>query len=222
MPELARKFPRTGPWSDLFKQEMGFLMLAAATYFAAGRLIAGPQFFWAVVLMMAIAAVFLMARTVQLTPNAMPVAIVSTLAVVLVAAPLWWTMKITAAAGQFTHFTDEAFQQARSSGKPVLVKFTANWCSTCQVIEGTVFRDDHVWQVLKDRGFEVMKVDFSTSEDVPGHDLLLELNPAGGIPLTAIYTPGNAKPVVLSSVYTSEELLNTLNRSASVARASAE
>src|SRR4029079_11723689 len=40
MPELARKFPRTGPWSELFKQMMGFLMLAAAAYFAGGRLVA--------------------------------------------------------------------------------------------------------------------------------------------------------------------------------------
>jgi thiol:disulfide interchange protein len=230
-PELARKFPRTGPWSELFKQMMGWMMLAAGMYFAAGRLIHGPEFFWAVVFIVAIASLFLMARTVQLSNNALPVGVASVLAVAMLAAPLWWTIKITGlgagsasasiAGTGFIPFTDSAFQSARDSGKPVLVKFTANWCSTCQVIEGTVFRDSDVWQTLKDRNFAVMKVDFSTSEDVPGHDLLLKLNPAGGIPLTAIYFPGRNDPVVLASVYSSKELLDAV-KSAPGASAAAD
>jgi thiol:disulfide interchange protein DsbD len=221
MPELARRFPRTGPWSELFKQMMGWLILVAATYFAAGRLIHGPDFFWAVVFVVAIASLFLMARTVQLSKEARPVGIAAVLAVAMLAAPLWWTAKITGiasgtsaalpAGAGFVPFTDDAFKSARDAGKPVLVKFTANWCSTCQVIEGTVFRDPAVWQTLKDRGFEVMKVDFSTSEDIPGHDLLLQLNPAGGIPLTALFVPGRKEPVVLASVYNSRELLDAVN-----------
>src|SRR5439155_25068290 len=49
LPEIARKFPRTGPWAELFKQMMGFLLIAAAAYFAGGRLVHGPQFWWLVV-----------------------------------------------------------------------------------------------------------------------------------------------------------------------------
>src|SRR5205814_2735179 len=33
-PELARRFPRTGPWAELVKQMMGFLLIASAVYFA--------------------------------------------------------------------------------------------------------------------------------------------------------------------------------------------
>lgn len=217
-PELAKKFPRTGPWSELFKQMMGFLLLASAAYFGAGRIIHGPGFWWVVVAVIAVAAVYLMARTVQLTPNARPVAISAAIAVAMLGGSLWWTAKITGltqpavagASGTWTEYSDDAFAKLRDSGKPVLVKFTANWCGTCQYIEGTVFRDPQVWQSLKSHDVTPVKVDL-TNEGAPGKDLLLKLNPAGGIPLTAIFVPGRAEPIVLASVYSSAELLKVLD-----------
>jgi thiol:disulfide interchange protein DsbD len=220
MPEVAQRFPRTGPWSDLFKQTMGFLMIAAAVFFAAGRLIHGPEFFWAVVFVVAIASLYLIARSIQLTKEARPVMIAIVLAMTMLGASLWWTARITgltasgsaiALEGGFHAYSDDAFKAARDSGKPVLVKFTANWCGSCQLIEGSVFRDPQIWKVLKDRGFEVMKVDFSDDSDAPGKALLLSLNPAGGIPLTAVYGPHSNTPVVLASVYSSGELLQALD-----------
>lgn len=219
MPEVAQKFPRTGPWSDLFKQTMGFLMIAAAVYFAAGRLIHGPDFFWAVVFVIAVASLYLMARSVQLTKDARPVMIAIVIGMAMLSGSLWWTARITGllaggssamAGGAFDAYSDDAFKAARDSGKPVLVKFTANWCGSCQLIEGSVFRDPQIWKALKDRGFEVMKVDFSDDSDAPGKTLLLSLNPAGGIPLTAVYGPHSDSPVVLASVYSSQELLDAL------------
>lgn len=218
-PELAKRFPRTGPWSELFKQMMGFMLLAAAAYFGAGRLIHGTGFWWVVVAVIAVAALYLMARTVQLTPNARPVGIAAALAVAMVGGSVWWTARITGltqpalagGAGEaWQAYSDDAFNQLRASGRPVLVKFTANWCATCQVIEGTVFRDPKIWQALKSHDVAAIKVDL-TAEDAPGQDLLLKLNPAGGIPLTAIFVPGQGEPIVLASVYSSEELLKALD-----------
>jgi thiol:disulfide interchange protein len=221
-PELARRFPRTGPWPELFKQMMGFLVLAAAAVFAGGQLIEGVNFWWVIVPVVAVAAVYLVARTVQLAKGALAVGISSTLAVVMLMATLGWTLNVTgllqrdtggagAAAHHFTPYTPVAFDAARAAGKPVLVKFTANWCLTCQYIEGSVFRDENVWSTLDRDGVVVMKVDL-THANPDGSKLLLTLNPAGGIPLTAIWSPGQDKPIVLASVYTSSELLEALTR----------
>lgn len=228
-PELAKRFPRTGPWSELFKQMMGFMMLAAAAYFAGGRLMHGTGFWWLVVAVVAVAALFLVARTVQLTPNSRPVVVSAALAVAMLGATLWWTAKITGltqpaiagVAASWTPYSDDAFERLRGSGKPVLVKFTANWCATCQVIEGTVFRDPAVWESLKSHNVATVKVDL-THDDAPGKDLLLKLNPAGGIPLTAIFTPGKDEPLVLASVYSSAELLRALDAAVPPALAASE
>jgi len=217
-PELAKRFPRTGPWSELFKQMMGFMLLAAAAYFGAGRIIHGADFWWVIVAVIAIASLYLMARTVQLTKNAAPVVVSAILAVLMLGGSLWWTAKITglasggnvSALAEWHPYSDATFEQARASGKPVLVKFTANWCASCQFIEGSVFRDPQVWRALKAHEVTAIKVDL-TDEDAPGKSLLLKLNPAGGIPLTAIFTPGHDQPLVLASVYTSGELLKALD-----------
>lgn len=221
-PELARRFPRTGPWSELFKQMMGFMLLAAAAYFAAGRLVHGPEFWWIVVAMVAVASLFLVARTVQLSKNAAPVAVSSVLAIAMLGGVLWWTAQITglgapanAAAGglktQWVPYSTEKFEALRREGKPVLVKFTANWCATCQVVEGTVFKNPAVWDSLARHDVVAMKVDL-TEEDAPGNDLLLKLNPGGGIPLTAVFSPRLQQPILLSSIYKSDALLDAIDK----------
>ena len=223
-PELARRFPRTGPFSELFKQMMGFLLLASAAYFAAGRLIHGPEFFWAVVAVVAVSALYLVARTVQLTKNAVPVAVSSALAILLLGTSLWWTAKITGigtapaavatrggAKADWVPYSSERFAALRAEGKPVLVKFTANWCATCQVVEGTVFKDPAVWDALAQHDVVAMKVDL-TDDDAPGKDLLLKLNPAGGIPLTAVFSQKLPQPILLSSIYRSDALLSAIDR----------
>jgi thiol:disulfide interchange protein len=217
MPEVARKFPRTGPWSELFKQMMGFLLLASAMYFAAGRLIHGPQFWWAVTAVIAAGAVFLVGRTIQLMPTSRAITVSSVIAVLMLGAMMVWTLRITARSGEWHEYSDADFNSLRSGGKPVLVKFTANWCGTCQLIEGNVYRDPEVWKQIQRHDVTPMKVDFSTSTDAPGRDLLLSLNPTGGIPLTAIYGPSGKEPVVLESVYSTAELLRALDQATGTA-----
>jgi thiol:disulfide interchange protein DsbD len=218
-PELARRFPRAGAGAELFKQMMGFSLLIAAAFFAGGRLIHGAGFWWFVTAVVAVAALFLLARTVQITKSAGAVALSSMLAVAMVGGSAWWSARVTglgqggggavAANATWTPFSTEAFDAARTAGKPVLVKFTANWCATCQVIEGTVFADAGVWDELHKKDVVTLKADFS-EENPEAQKLLLSLNPSGGIPLTAVYVPGRQRPVVLASVYTSETLLAVL------------
>jgi thiol:disulfide interchange protein len=45
-----------------------------------------------------------------------------------------------------------------------------------------------------------------TDGDEPAIALVGELNPAGAIPLTAIYPPGKPEPVLLTGIYTADDL----------------
>lgn len=226
VPELAQKFPRTGPVSELFKQMMGFLLLASAVYFGAGRLVHGPSFWWLVVAVIAVAALFLVARTTQITRGALGLAVSCTIAVVMLGGSLWWTVSVTglAATGtnpstgggdasrtvdHWTPFSEEALSSARAAGQPVLVKFTANWCATCQVIEGTVYSQSSTWDELSARGLVTLKADLGET-DAPGWPMLRRLNPAGGIPLTAIWPAKSDQPIVIGSIYTQTELFDAV------------
>ena len=90
------------------------------------------------------------------------------------------------AIGSFQPYSPELFASLQKQHKIVLIKFTANWCATCQLIEASVFHDPSVWEELKANNVVALKGDFS-QENPTAMELLKSLNPGGGIPLTAIY-----------------------------------
>jgi hypothetical protein len=54
-----------------------------------------------------------------------------------------------------------------------------------------------------------------TDGDEPAIPLLGELNPAGAIPLTAIYAPGKPEPVLLNGIYSTEDLQRAIQEAVS-------
>jgi len=77
-PKLVEKIPRTGPASEVVKQVLGLLMLAAGVFFAASGLIGllaqypylGPALhWWIITLLLGATAFWLSYRTFQLSPS---------------------------------------------------------------------------------------------------------------------------------------------------------
>lgn len=237
-PEAARRFPRVGPWSELFKQMLGFILLAFTVFFAAGRFLHGGGPWWAVVPITMLAGLYLMARTVQLSKDARPVAISSFLSMAMVTIAVMIALRFTdtsfASASSarggvassesvaWTPYSEDAFNAARKANKLVLVKFTANWCLNCQYVEATVFHDPDAIASLRKHDVVTLKADL-TEDEAAGWPRLRSISSTGGIPLTAIYAPGYEKPVPISAVYTTATLVKTLDqldatRTASAAR----
>jgi thiol:disulfide interchange protein len=234
-PQAARRFPRVGPWSELFKQMLGFMLLGFTVFFATGRLTDSAMLWWSVVPVAVLAGAYLMARTVQLSREARAVGISSVLAVGMVTATVLIACRFSgvfdqrpagvtgAASGAiaWVPYSDAALAAARQQGKIVLVKFTANWCFNCKLIEGNVYHDSDALQALRKYDVVTLKADL-TEQHAPGEKRLLELEPSGGIPLTAIYAPGYDKPIQITSVYTTATLVNTLDQLGHVSTAKAE
>jgi thiol:disulfide interchange protein DsbD len=227
-PEVARRFPRTGPWSELFKQILGFVLLGFTVFFAAGRFVHPAGQWWAAVPVMVMAALYLMARTVQLSKDARPVAISSVFAVLLVLAPVLVACRFsgffdasegsvgangrTVAGVNWVPYSDSALEAARAANKIVLVKFTANWCLNCQTVELNVFHDADAITALRKHDVVTIKADLSDEHALGWSRLHELLGPSAGIPLTAIYAPGYDKPVQIDSVYTTSTLVKTLDQ----------
>jgi thiol:disulfide interchange protein len=211
-PSLARWVPRTGPWSAVLKQMMGFLLLAVAVYFAGGRLASNKEFFWFVFAVVVAAMIFLVLRSIQLSRGPWPVVTSFVAAVAVIWVSLSITLRLLGGLA-WQPYSDQAFAAARASGKPVLVEFTANWCPNCLSIEASVYHDPRTRAAISKYDVILIRADL-TSEDAPGWPKVNELNPGGGIPLTAIYSAHEAAPDKLTSLYTSQNLIDALKRAA--------
>jgi thiol:disulfide interchange protein DsbD len=169
------------------------------------------------------AALYLMARTVQISKEARPVGIASIISVAMVTASVLVACRFSGvfdprpvggsdtASVAWVPYSDPTLDAARKAGKIVLVKFTANWCLNCQFVEANVYHDPDAIAALRKHDVVTVKADL-TKDDAPGWARLRELSATGGIPLTAIYVPGYDKPIQISSVYTTQTLLKTLDQ----------
>jgi thiol:disulfide interchange protein DsbD len=220
LPELARKLPRSGPWSELVKQCMAFLILAVAAYFAAGQLVHGTRFVWAVFAVIACGAVFLVVRAFMLSQRLRPRLIAGAIAALVASGAYGFARHFSAPELiSWQPYSEQVFREATQQGRVVMLEFTANWCTNCIELEARVLRNPRVAaeiERLGRLGVIAIRADLSR-DDAPGWQKLQEIAPSGGIPLTVIYSPRHP-PIHLSSIYTTDHLIASLARAAEYQR----
>ncbi len=238
-PALVNRIPRTGPASELVKQFMGLLLLAAAAYFVGSGLIilamdepyiSKQLHFWAVAVFAVIAGLWLIMRTFTITKKATPRIAFSIIGLLLAAGSILFALDRTAnarhewemrsssqrsddfTAGAWNDYTPERFAAARKAGHIVVLDFTATWCLTCQVLKATVLDPEPVKSAFEQKDVVVFTVDLSSLK-APGWGHLRSLGKTG-IPLLAIYAPNNDKPW-LANAYTPDQVMAALTDSRS-------
>lgn len=222
-PKWVDVLPRTGPASELVKQVMGLLLLGAAAYFIASGLQAlildmpwiGRQLhWWAAAILIAVASLWLVMRTIQITKSPVKRGVFTVLGLVLGTAAILFAVDGTtnakvdyleresqlAAAAEasdgaivtstWVDYTPELLARSREEGLVVVVKFTADWCLTCRGLEKGVLEAEPVYSRLRDDDVVMIKADLTSKRD-PAWDLMRELE-QNAPPVLAVYGPGIA------------------------------
>ena len=99
-------------------------------------------------------------------------------------------------------------EELRSSGKPLLVNFTASWCLTCLVNERNAFADPDVQQIFRNKNVTLMKGDWTKRD--PAITRALSQFGRAGVPLYVVYNakPGSHAPLVLPQLLTAGVVQN--------------
>jgi thiol:disulfide interchange protein len=85
-------------------------------------------------------------------------------------------------------FSREALVEARASGKPVFLWFTADWCVTCKVNESVAIEREATREAFEQAGVIAMVGDWTVrDEEITG---FLNEQGAAGVPLYLWYEPG--------------------------------
>jgi thiol:disulfide interchange protein DsbD len=94
----------------------------------------------------------------------------------------------------------DAVQHALAAGQPVFVDFTAGWCLSCQVNERVALDRPEVMQAFAAANVLLLRADW-TREDPAITQALTDLG-RSGVPVYALYTPGQSTPQLLPQVLT--------------------
>ena len=104
----------------------------------------------------------------------------------------------------------EAAVAGASTGAPVFVYFTADWCLTCKVNETAAIDRDEVRAAFRKAGVKVFSADWTSGD--PAITRFLDKQGRAGVPLYLWYEPGKP-PEELPQVLTTGMLIDRASRS---------
>lgn len=215
-PRLVAKVPRTGPASELVKQVMGLLMLAAGAFFIgtglANRMNTPPDpvsdaYWWPVGAFVVAAGGWLAWRAWRITGRAGPRTLVTVVAAALVLVGVGGAAAMTRPSPvDWIHYTPDRLAEAERREQLIVLEFTANWCLNCHALERAVLYKPRVAEALNADGIAPIKVDISK---YPPAQQLLEQVGSKTIPLLIVRDRiGNE--VFRSEAYTVNDVLGAL------------
>jgi thiol:disulfide interchange protein DsbD len=85
-------------------------------------------------------------------------------------------------------YTDQSFAEAKSSGKPIIIDFSADWCGPCQLMNKHTFHNRSVME-LAEKDFVTLNVDLTRGGD-PQKERLVRRYNIQGVPTILFLDPG--------------------------------
>ncbi|MHC4755656.1 MAG: protein-disulfide reductase DsbD family protein [Planctomycetota bacterium] len=206
MPGLLARLPRAGRWMELFKQTIGFVLLIVAVKLvkAVPRENQTDLLYFAVVLSF---GVWMWSSWVSFGSKLSRKIIVRGLAVVLVAAAGYFFFMPQLVDWQ--EYDATLIDQARDQGRPVLIEFTADWCTNCEAVDKMVFRRKQIAGLIKQKNVLAIKGD-TTLKNNPATVAMKEVYNEPAVPVTILILPGRSEPVRFHDILFAAKLKEAL------------
>ncbi len=224
-PKLINKLPKPGPWMVVFKQLMGFVMLATVLWLlwvfdAQVQSGIGLIKVLGALLVMGIGAwVYGRWGTALVKRSRRYVAYGVTLLLVAFAGLVGYQAsneppnQIARTASEengWQEWDPDKFDQLRAAGVPVFVDFTAKWCMICQANK-VAMASTEVLAAFNERGVVMMEADWTKRD--PRITEELAKHGRNGVPLYLLYTGGpEDQPVILPQMLTAGKLIHALGQ----------
>jgi len=196
VPALRKLLPKPGEWMNTFRKVLAVPMglVALALLWLAWRLGGAPFALGAAALSFGILVAISLAARAMRGSGSMALALFVSALVLAVGIPaLQKSYEPTAAGTQQSllaavPFSDTALAEARASGKPVFLWFTADWCLTCKVNESVAIEREATRAAFEQAGVVAMRGDWTRRD--PAITRFLTEHGAAGVPLYLWYAPG--------------------------------
>jgi len=212
-PQWTRVLPKPGAWMEILKQLTAVLLFGSAIWltWVYAQLYAKDG----INRMAALLACYLVLAIAGWALGRWPARWGSAIAAVLLIAfalalPL---RKVRVETLHWDPWTPQAFAQARASGRPIFIDFTAAWCLSCQVNERAVLDSADVDTQLTSKNYILFRADW-TQYDAGITQQLSSLG-RSGVPTYVIYPAGEkSNPDLLPELLTKDIVLKQVKKDA--------
>jgi len=206
MPGGLKRLPRGGRWMELFKQSLGFVLLIIAVKLVK----AVPEdnkinlLYFAVILSFCI---WVWAAWVPYGTKFSRKWLVRGIAVLLAVLAFWFFFKPELVDWQ--DYDAARIESAKSEQQPVLIKFTAGWCTNCEIVDKFVYQRKDIAKLIEQKGVLAVKGD-TTETNQPATIDLQNVYNEPGVPVTLFFPPGENEPIRLRELFFDEKLKKLL------------
>ena len=201
VPALRSILPKPGAWMETFRKAMAVPMglTALALAWLAWRT-GGAHFTFSALA----TGVLLVVAMVALHRGTVIVAAIAGVAALYFAGSLPFRVEEQSTSAESildpVSFSKTALADARASGRPVFLWFTADWCVTCKANEAVAIERERTRAAFEEADVIAMRGDWTRAD--PAITRYLEEQGVAGVPLYIWYAPGAPAPVRLPQVLT--------------------
>ncbi len=193
IPGLVEKLPKPGRWMELFKQAVGFILLGIAAWLIT----VVPQenrtsvLYFAVVLAF---CVWMWGGWVSYSTKPIRKWLVRIIAVGLAVTAGWGLLKPAKFLIDWQSYDGSLIESALSAERPVLIKFTADWCLSCKTVDKLVYSREDIASLIEQKNVLAVKAD-TTARNYPATQALKDIYNEPGVPVSMYFAPGETEPV---------------------------
>ena len=210
VPGLLNRLPRPGRWMEIFKQGVGFILLIIAVK----MIISLPEERTHGVLYFSVVLAFcawMWGTWTDLNTKPVKKWLVRLSAIALATVAGWTFLSTGINLIDWQSYDDEVIKTAIDANQPVLIKFTADWCLSCQAVEKSVYSRKDIADLIKEKNILVIKAD-TTEDNFPATIALREVFNEPGVPVSMLLLPGANPPVRWRGIFFADKLKKQLEQ----------
>jgi thiol:disulfide interchange protein len=214
-PGWIRYLPKPGAWMLRLKQIMGFLLLATLLWliWVLGQL-KGVDAVVSLGALMLVIAILAWIKGAYWTPLSSPAArrfAFGAMLLVVLGALGGYSFVTKPSKLSWQVFSQESLNKALTSGRPVFVDFTADWCITCKTNERFAIDTAPVRDAFSKMDVVTLRADWTHGD--PWITEILKEHGRAGVPMYLFYPGGEARePILLPELISSQTVLDALKQ----------
>jgi len=212
IPKLLDYVPKPGTWMEIFKKTCGFLLILIAVKFTLTALAKDHLINVLLYGVIFSFCVWMLGAWITFsTPKGKKWTVRGVAVIIAMMTGFWLLPAPGSSQIDWQKYDPATVQNALQNDQPVLLKFTADWCTNCKIVDKNVYQDAATTALLAQKGFVTIKADTTQQSFQATVDYKAVFKEPGNVPNTILLNPDKQTITKIRGIFTPDELKQIIN-----------